>query len=129
MIDRVRRVRASPTPPTRVRRVRAAPEAQRAIVDTGKPRFVIDWNRPLSWKFSIYMVTSYTYYILNKSVILDSDFDRLCKELFTSHQRFRHQHKHLVDKGQFAATTGYAIKYPQMVIGAAHHLLDHYCEV
>lgn len=89
---------------------------------------MIDWRRPLSWKFSIYMVTSFLYYQMNRSVITDSEFDQLCKELDAGYDDFEHQHKHLVDREQFAAGTGYAIKYPLMVQGAARHMLDHYAE-
>ena len=92
------------------------------------PPFLIDWRRPLSWKFSIYMVTSFLYYQRSKSVITDSDFDRLCVELYENYDDFEHQHKHLVDRGQLRAGTGYDIAYPMMVRNAAEHMLSHYAE-
>lgn len=149
--QRVRRTRPIPaveeveeTPnKARVRRVRSATVVEEvstprrgrlrssgvgSSASSGRPVFVIDWSRPLSWKFSIYMVTSYLYYCLNRSVISDHDYDRLCRELGDGYDDFDHQHKHLVDRDQFLAGTGYAIKYPPMVIGAARHMLDNFAE-
>lgn len=117
---RVGRTRPAPAAVLRVRRV---PEQSGR-----KPLFLIRWDGPLSYKFSIYMVTSFLYYIMSASVITDSDFDQLCKELNAGYDEFDHQHKHLVDRGQFAAGTGYAIRYPLMVRGAALHLLENHAE-
>lgn len=125
-ITRTRRPDTEEAAPIAVRRVRRAPEAPKYL--GSRPPFLVDWTRPLSWKFSIYMVTSYLYYQMSKSVIPDSDFDQLCKQLDEGYDDFEHQHKHLVDRGQFSAGTGYDIKYPLMVKGAAEHMLQHYAE-
>jgi len=131
---RITRTRPAPQE-QQVRRVRRGARAQgideykqHALPDS-RPLFIIDWTRPLSWQFSIYMVTSFLYYHMNRSMITDHDFDRLCKNLDEGFDDFAHIHKHLVDRGQFVAGTGYAIKdYPLMVKGAAAHMLDHYRE-
>lgn len=117
---------AAPGAGRHLRRSRTQPEA--ATTQYGRPIFLIDWKRPLSYKFAIYMVTSYQYYELSRALIPDSDYDQLCKELDAGYDDFEHQHKHLVDRGQFAAGTGYAIKYPLMVQHAAMHMLEHYAE-
>lgn len=128
---RVRRVRSAPVVEevTTPRRGRFRGSGAGSSSGDSRPYFLIDWDRPLSWKFSIYMVTSYLYYCLNRSIITDHDYDRLCHELGDGYDDFEHQHKHLVDRGQFEAGTGYDIKYPQMVIGAAGSALDNYREI
>ncbi len=122
MAVRITRVRH--TPP-RITRVRKKPvEVER------RPAFVIDWGRSLSWKFSIYMVSSYMYYVLCRQVITDADYDRLCVDLFKGFDCFTHQHKYLVNKGLLATGSGYSIKeYPMMVRCSAHHMLDIFEEV
>ncbi len=115
-------------PPKAIARRRARTVVEGPKVVGGMPLFFIRWDGPLSYKFSIYMVTSYLYYHLSRSVITDGEFDQLCKELDAGYDDFEHQHKHLVDRGQFAAGTGYAIKYPLMVRNAATHLLEHHAE-
>lgn len=132
---RVRRVRVQSTgfapveataeaPPQRVRRVRSAPQNANP-----KPYFLIDWDRPLSWKLSIYLCSSYLYYLMNFSVLTDHDYDRLCKELAAGWRTLRHQHKHVVSFADLKAGTGYSIKaYPLIVEMAAQHMRENYHE-
>lgn len=145
-ITRIRRARPSPvveSAPVRVRRVRSvdpAPPVKKVVRRTHpvpefgggsgrRPRFVIDWEKSLGYKLQIYMVTSYLYYELCKSVITDHEFDRLCKELAAGWDDFEHQHKHCTDKGSMVAATGYANEYPLMVRNAAYSMLEHFREV
>lgn len=100
-----------------------------ASISEEKPRFMIDWDRSLGWKLQIYLVTSYHYYERCKSLITDHEYDRLCKELAAGWKTLQHQHKHCTDLGQLQAGTGYAIKYPRMVIGAAEHMLRSFREI
>lgn len=110
--------------PPRVRRTRPVTVAQ-----VGKlPYFTVDYRRPLSWKFSIFMVASFLYYTLNRSIITDADYDSLCRELEENYRGFTHPHKHLVSRGHFAAGTGYDIHYPLMVQHAAMHMLGRFSE-
>lgn len=121
-MQRVRRVRAAQveTPaPARIRRVR-----RQVQPDDGRTWYVIDWELPLEAKLQLYLMTSYQYYMLNRSIITDHDYDRLCKELYQGWRNIRHQHKHLVDRQQLYAGTGYAIEYPTMVVGGAMRMLE-----
>lgn len=128
---RVRRTRSVVVPPpssvVRVtRRVRNSPVS--AYEDL-RPRFYIDWNKSLGYKLQIYLVTSYLYYNLCRSVITDHEFDRLCKELAEGWEDFEHQHKHCTDRESMVAATGYANQYPLMVRCAANSMLAHYREI
>jgi len=128
---RVCRVRANPPElPTLLRR-RASPRYK--VGDIGgetnpRPYFDIDWSKSLKYKLQIYLVTSYLYYQLCRSMVTDHDFDRLCRELAEGWDDFDHQHKYCTDKESMVAGTGYACAYPSMVIGAANHMLRAYSE-
>lgn len=121
-MSRVRRVRAISAPPaattTRVRRVRPLRDGD------GRSWYVVDWGLSLEAKLQLYLMTSYQYYRLNRSIITDHDYDRLCRELYEGWPRIRHQHKRYVDRQQLFAGTGYAIDYPHMVIGGAMRMLE-----
>lgn len=145
--SRVRRVRpveaAKPPDKGRITRVQQAPvvvagtegiarkgRAPRpAIAVDTRPIFVVDWERSLGWKLQIYLIMSFMYYVLHRTVITDHEYDRLCVELLEGWETFDHQHKHCVDKEQLHAGTGYAVKYPMIVYGAAEHMLKHYREI
>ena len=73
----------------------------------------------INQKFVVYLMSSYLYYVENVHVLSDIDFDHLCKELLDNWDSITHRHKYLVTKGDLEAGTGFAIKYPQIVIGAA----------
>lgn len=74
-------------------------------------------------------MASYTYYHLNRSVITNDEYDRLCVDLAAGWRTGRHPHKHLVTLADLKAVTGYAIKYPNIVVGGAMLLLQNHCEV
>lgn len=131
---RIRRTRPLVTPtlppqapparrPTRVRKASPAADA------LGRTRYVIDWGMPLGGKLQIYLMTSFLYYYMNRSLITDSDFDRLCRELVEGWRGLYHQHKHVTDIEQLRAGTGYAIKYPAMVRNAAMYMLERHYEL
>lgn len=134
MIPRVRRARPvnkdTLAPPAES--VKTPPRIRRERVKTdalGRTRYVIDWGISLEAKLQLYLMTSYLYYYMNRSIIADSDFDRLCKELAAGWRSIKHQHKGLTDKEQLEAGTGYAIKYPMMVVHAARYMLDRHYEI
>lgn len=140
---RIRRTRAPvvvDSPPSRIRRVRAAVEVAPVRVRRTRPvpappsgdprkRFIIDWQMPLGGKLQLYLLTSFLYYEMCRSVITDHDFDRLCKELAEGWDTFDHQHKHCTSLDDMVAGTGYANKYPLMVRAAADALLREFYEV
>lgn len=73
----------------------------------------------INHKFVIFLMSCYLYYQENCHVLTDTQFDALCKELLDNWDLITHRHKHLVSREDLEAGTGYAIKYPLIVIGAA----------
>jgi hypothetical protein len=76
-----------------------------------------------------YLMCSYLYYQLNRSVVPDVLFDFWSELLLYEWDDFEHPHKHLVNMDDLEAGTGHAIKYPRMVIGAAEALLKREVEL
>jgi NAD-dependent DNA ligase len=77
----------------------------------------------------MYLMCSYLYYIRNKSVIPDEQYDKMAKNLLKYWDTFEHQHKYLVTPDDLRAGTLYHLKhddYPKVVIGGALLLLDKY---
>jgi len=126
---RVGRTRPSAVPAAKpqVITARVARTPRRAADPYQLPAFVVDWSRSLSWKFSIFMVSSYLYYHMNRCIIADTDYDRLARELLAGYRSFDHIHKKYVTKGMLEAGTAYSIReYPLMVQHAASHMLSVY---
>lgn len=114
---------ASTPGPARIRRTRPTTDA------LGRTRYLIDWEGSLGGKLQLYLMSSFLYYYMNRSLITDSDFDRLCKELAAGWRSFDHPHKSLTDREQLRAGTGYAIKYPAIVRNAAAYMLERHYEL
>ena len=66
---------------------------------------------------------SYAYYKEGESLIEDAEFDQMCKDLIDNWDKIEHYHKHLIDLDSLRAGTGYDIKYPNRVVGAAIALI------
>lgn len=127
----------------RIRRQRRAPEEQAPEAKRIKrtrsvkprvpadllPKFEIDFTWPWGKKLQVYLMTSFLYYHMNRSVITNDEYDQLCVDLAAGWRTGKHQHKHVVTLADLEAVTGYAIKYPSMVIGGAMLLLENHCEV
>lgn len=64
-----------------------------------------------------YLITAYAYYILDESLIEDSKFDSMAKELLKNYDSIEHRHKSLIDKEDLAAGTLLLSKedYPTIV--------------
>ena len=60
---------------------------------------------------------SYAYYVEDKPLISDGEFDELAKWLLENYDNVEHMHKDLVTKGDLEAGT-FLGKYPNMVKGA-----------
>lgn len=73
-----------------------------------------------------YLMLSYLYYVKNESLIDDTEFDIMCKDILNEWDDLTHWHKPLLNKGNLKAGTGYDIKYPPRVIGAAEQLLKEF---
>ena len=67
----------------------------------------------------IYLMSSYLYYELDKNVLTDSQFDYLCKKILDNWDNINHMHKHLIDKDNLKAGSGYGLEYTNLIKGAA----------
>ena len=67
----------------------------------------------------IYLMSSYLYYEHDKNVIDDIQFDYLCKKLYDNWDSVEHIHKHLIDKDNLKAGSGYGIAYTNMIMSSA----------
>ena len=70
-----------------------------------------------------YLMFSYAYYKENESLISDSEYDQICRDLITNWDNITHWHKRLLNLESLKAGTGYDIKYPNRVISAALSLI------
>ena len=62
------------------------------------------------------------YYIHDKNIIHDHEFDVLCKWMLEHWGSIEHQHKHLINVDDLRAGTGFSLKeqdYPQIVKNCA----------
>lgn len=71
-----------------------------------------------------YLMHSYLYYVKGENIIEDSEYDRICKNLYEQWDTVTHYHKHLCDKDSLTAGTGYHLVYPERVKHAADSLLE-----
>jgi len=67
----------------------------------------------------IYLMSSYLYYEHDKNVIDDTQFDYLCKKLYDNWDSVEHMHKHLLDKDNLKAGSGYGITYTNLIMSSA----------
>lgn len=109
----------------RIRRVRPS-EAGKT---DGRTRYIIDWGMSWGAKLQLYLMTSFLYYQMNRSVITDTEFDRLCDDLREGWDDNDHPHKRLIGVHDLEATTGFAIRYPLRVRNAALYMLELHREV
>ncbi len=70
-----------------------------------------------------YLMYSYAYYQENESLITDTEYDDICRELIDKWDSITHWHKRLLNLESLKAGTGYDIKYPDRVIYAALALI------
>ena len=76
-------------------------------------------NISLNRLVPIYLMSSYLYYEHDKNVIDDTQFDYLCKKLYDNWDSVEHMHKHLIDKDNLKAGSGYGITYTNMIMSSA----------
>ena len=70
-----------------------------------------------------YLMFSYAYYKENESLVPDAEYDQICQDLITNWHDITHWHKPLLNLESLKAGTGYDIKYPNRVVGAAIALI------
>lgn len=66
-----------------------------------------------------YLMSSYLYYVEDVHVLSDCDFDHLCSRLVQEWEQIEHRHRELVSLEDLRAGTGYALKYPKIVVASA----------
>ena len=76
-------------------------------------------NISLNRLVPIYLMSSYLYYELDKNVLKDEEFDYICKKLYDNFDDVTHMHKHLLDKDNLKAGSGYGITYTNMIMSSA----------
>ena len=77
------------------------------------------WDQNANMMVPYYLMLSYLYYEKDITLIPDTEFDALCKKLLEKFDEVKHQHKHLIDKSDLKAGTGYSLKYTNLIKGAA----------
>lgn len=90
-------------------------EAQEKIAEA--PNLSVPW----------FLMASYTYYILNKSILSDTYYDQLSHFILDNWDTLEHRHKHLLDKNGLEAGTAYYLKkddYPWICRSAAEGLIE-----
>ena len=70
-----------------------------------------------------YLMYSYAYYKENESLISDTEYDDICKQIIDKWDNITHWHKSLLTLDALKAGTGYDIEYPNRVISAAKLLI------
>ena len=70
-----------------------------------------------------YQMYSYAYYKENESLISDTEYDNICKQIIEKWDNITHWHKSLLTLDALKAGTGYDIEYPNRVISAAKLLI------
>ena len=65
-----------------------------------------------------YLMYSYAYYKENESLISDTEYDDICKQIIEKWDNITHWHKSLLTLDALKAGTGYHIEYPNQLIRA-----------
>ncbi len=73
----------------------------------------------VSW----FLISSYCYYEVGRSIMSDPSFDYLVKRLKEEWDNTDHPHKELITESHLNATTGYDIDYPTIVRMSGNELL------
>lgn len=76
----------------------------------------------MNLKLQHFLMASFLYYCKDISILQDTEYDALAKELLANWDDFDHQHKYLVTKEDLLAGSLYNLreeKYPLMVVSSA----------
>lgn len=79
-------------------------------------------NKNINASVPWFLMASYMYYIENKSIMSDIEFDTMCRMMLENFDNIDHPHKYLISKDQLIAGTGFDIpleSYPQITIHTA----------
>lgn len=64
------------------------------------------------------LISSYAYYIMDSPILSDQVFDKLCKHLYDEWDKYKHPHKHLIERDSLRAGTLFYLRhedYPLIV--------------
>ncbi len=64
-----------------------------------------------------YLMCSYAYYVEDRPLITDAEFDELSRYILANYDEIEHHHKLYISKGDLEAGT-YLGEYPERVKGA-----------
>lgn len=64
-----------------------------------------------------YLMCAYAYYVEDKPLVADHEFDSLAKHILENYDKIEHRHKHLITKEDLEAGS-YLGEYPSIVKGA-----------
>jgi len=64
-----------------------------------------------------YLMCAYAYYVEDKPLVADHEFDSLAKHILENYDTIEHRHKHLITKEDLEAGS-YLGEYPSIVKGA-----------
>jgi len=64
-----------------------------------------------------YLMCAYAYYIEDRPLVTDHEFDSLAKHILENYDTIEHRHKHLITKEDLKAGS-YLGEYPSIVKGA-----------
>ncbi len=85
--------------------------------------FLRSANVSIPW----FLMSSYMYYIQDKSLLHDHEYDSLCRFMLANWDSLEHRHKHLISVDDLKAGSGFTIKeedYPQIVKNAAWQIYN-----
>jgi hypothetical protein len=85
-------------------------------VTRDSPNLLVPW----------YLMSIYSYYHLDESLLGDDAYDMLCVRLDVLWDTIEHPHKHLVDRSALGAGTGFQIPeshYPEITKSAAKRII------
>ena len=91
-------------------------KAQTAKTEWKEPK-IYDKNSNMLVPY--YLMYSYLYYEKDSPIISDAEYATICKRLHDEWDDIEHYHKHIIDKENLVAGTGYSIKYPTIVKDSA----------
>jgi len=83
-------------------------------------------NLPINNLVPIYLMSSYIYYEKDDNVLEDHEFNLVCKRLYNNFDNITHMHKYLLSKEELKASTGYTLKYTNLIKQSAMIWLQKY---
>lgn len=66
-----------------------------------------------------FILASYMYYVEGEAILSDATFDEDIVGTLIRHKDLVHPHRHLITDEHLSAGTGFDLKYPSMIPGAA----------